>query len=318
MGIFAMSLALTAAQAKGFYAQQNLSVQYAQVNSSTSQFASLRDNQYDVIQTAADNVANYRLNNSNSLGATINVQMIDGLDYGLGLTLVARPGITSAEALRGKTLSVDAPNSGFAYVLYKILSSHGLEQGRDYQVVSSGGTLNRFGLLLAGKVDGTLLNNGFEVRAAYQGQTLLDTVYSVVNPYLGSTIAAKQEWLESHRDVAVRLIRAYYDAVQWSFDPNNQEEAIGLLMAQPNTPRDLAEQIYAEQLRWGQGIIPDANIDRHALLNVLKLRAQFNGFDEPQNLRYLASPASGLYDLSYYYQALRDVWGYKRGHEARL
>jgi hypothetical protein len=116
----------------------------------------------------------------------------------------------------------------------------------------------------------------------------------------------------------VRLIRAYYDAVQWSFDPNNQEEAIGLLMAQPNTPRDLAEQIYAEQLRWGQGIIPDANIDRHALLNVLKLRAQFNGFDEPQNLRYLASPASGLYDLSYYYQALRDVWGYKRGHEARL
>jgi hypothetical protein len=33
---------------------------------------------------------------------------------------------------------------------------------------------------------------------------------------------------------------------------------------------------------------------------VLKLRAEFNGFDAQQDLEFLASPASGLYDLSYY------------------
>jgi LPXTG-motif cell wall-anchored protein len=39
-------------------------------------------------------------------------------------------------------------------------------------------------------------------------------------------------------------------------------------------------------------------------LNVLALRADFGGFDRPQNLDQLAGPDSGLYDLSHYRAAL--------------
>jgi ABC-type nitrate/sulfonate/bicarbonate transport system substrate-binding protein len=105
-------------------------------------------------------------------------------------------------------------------------------------------------------------------------------------------------------DVVVRFIRANYAATQWSLDPANREEAIALLMTQPNTDRALAEQLYDEQLNEETGLIPDLSIDRVGLYNVLKLREESGGFDAPQNLRRLTTPSSGLYDLSYLRAAL--------------
>lgn len=307
MGIFARSLPMLAAEAKGFYAKYNLTVQYLQVQSSTQQFQFLRDDQYDVVQTSPDNVANYRLNASNPLGATIDQQMFVGFDSGQKLVLVARPGISSPADLGGKVLAVDAPNSGFAYVAYKILQGYGLERGVDYTVLPVGGVVQRFNGLVAGQFDATLLSSGFETRAANLGYPLLDDVSAIADPYLGSAAAAKRSWLRANRDVAVRFTKAYIEATNWSFNPANREEAIGLLMTLPNTDRALAEQLYAIQLTEGVGNIRDASISRKALYNVLALRDEFNGFDQRQNLRFLASPASGLYDLSYYYRARAEL-----------
>ena len=306
VGVFARSLPMLVAQAKGFFARENLSVSFLQVQSSTQQFQFLRDGQYDIVQTAADNVVNYRINDSNPVGARLDVQMFMGQDLGTGLSVVARPGINSVEDLRGKLLSVDAPDSGFAYVLYKILRQHGLERGRDYQIVQTGGVFARFQGLLAGSFDATLLSSGFEIRATNAGYPLLESVTAVANPYLSGVSAARQSWMEQNRDVVVRFIRASYDATQWSMAPANREEAIALLMAQPNTSRALAEQLYDEQMDAETGLIPDLSLDRLGLLGVLELREEFGGFDAPQNLRYLTAPASGLYDLSYRRAAVHD------------
>jgi len=307
IGVFARSLPMLAADAKGFNAKYNLTVQYLQVTSSTQQFQALRDGEYDMVQTSPDNVANYRLNASNPLGATIDQQMFVGFDSGQKLILVAKPGITSPADLRGKTLAVDALNSGFAYVLYKIMQNYGLQRGTDYNVVSVGGVFQRYNGLLANQFDATLLSSGFETRAANAGYVLLDSVSSIANPYLGSVGAGKTAWLRQNRDAVERFTKAYIEASRWSFDPANREEAIGLLMTLPNTPRALAEQLYAIQVTVGVGNIPDASIDREALYNVLALRAEFNGFDQRQNLRFLASPASRLYDLSYYRRARAEL-----------
>jgi ABC-type nitrate/sulfonate/bicarbonate transport system substrate-binding protein len=306
VGVFSRSLPMLAAQSKGFFARENLTVSFLQVQSSTQQFTFLRDGQYDIVQTALDNVVNYRLNNSNPLGPRFDAQMFMGMDLGTGLSVVARPGIYTVEDLRGKVLSVDAPDSGFAYVLYKILRAHGLERGRDYQIVQTGGVAARFQGLLAGNFDATLLSSGFEIRATNAGFNLLESVTAVANPYLSSVSAARQSWMERNRDVLVRFIRACYDGTRWSADPANREEAVALLMTQPNTSRALAEQFYEEQLNEETGLITDLSLDRLGMLNVLELREEFGGFDEPQNLRRLTTPASGLYDLSYRRAALHD------------
>jgi len=304
MGLFTRNLALFAAQDKGFFAKQQLKVEYLQVKSSVQQFQSVRDGEYDVIMTSPDNVANYRVNPKNAAGGTLDVRVIMGGDYGVNLSLAALPQYKKVTDLRGKKLAVDSPVSGFAFVLYKIMRAHGLERGKDYTIVEAGGTPKRFSALRAGEFDATLLNNGFELRAANAGHPLLAKVYDVANPYLGGVLAARADWLERNDAVAVRLIRALHEAARWGLDPANREEAIAMLMKQPNTPRELAEQMYNVQVTPGVGLVPDVSVDRKALRNVLQLRDEFGGFQMKQNLSQLVTSASGLYELRYHRKAL--------------
>lgn len=298
MGIFIRTLPMLVAQSRGYYAAEGLQVEYLQVASSTQQFEYLRDGRYDLIQTAPDNVFNYRLNRANPLGRIIRSQLLIGTDYGMNLRLVARPGINAVAELRGRVLAVDAPASGFAYVLFEILRRHGLELGRDYQIVPAGGALQRCEGLLAGQFDATLLVGGLEMRAASQGCTLLEGVYETLRPFMGTGIAALDSWWQKRPNTMVRLVRAYHAATQWVIDPANRQEAIGLLTSELRAGPALAEQVYEIHLREGVGIIPDLEIDPEAVYNTLALRADYGGFAEPQDLRSLADTDGGLYDLS--------------------
>lgn len=313
IGTFSQSLTTLAADSEGFAAAQGLAVEYLQVTSSTGQFQDLRDGNYDLILTSPDNVVNYRLNESNALGGTFDPQIVAGANHGQNLSLVAQPGIESITDLRGKTLAVDSPSSGFAYIAYRMLREQGLERGSDYEVVPVGGTFQRYEAMLAGEVDAALLSGGFELRAEDAGFAILQAVQDVISPYMSSVLAGREAWLEGNCGAAVRLIRAYRNANRWVLDPANREDAIELLMGQPNMTRSLAERLYALQTTPGIGIIGDLEIDRKGLLANLDLRQEFDGFDEPQNLHYLASPASGLYDGSYRRLALRRSCGERVG-----
>jgi hypothetical protein len=67
-----------------------------------------------------------------------------------------------------------------------------------------------------------------------------------------------------------------------------------MLMALPNTTRDLAEELYEIQLRPGVGNVPDGSIDPEGIRNVLAMRQRFGGFEEEQDLDALAGPDSDL------------------------
>jgi ABC-type nitrate/sulfonate/bicarbonate transport system substrate-binding protein len=296
LGVFAPTLPLIAADRLGFFAEEGLTVTFAQVTSSTQQFQSLRSGEYDLALTSPDNVANYRLNTSNALGERLPVTGFLGSDAGMNLVLTTVPGVGAPEQLRGASVAVDATNSGFAYVLYAMLSAHGLERDRDYQVVPVGGIPLRYQALLAGQEQGALLSNGFEARAAAQGLQVLDGVRSVADPYLGTVFTALEPWLKQHKKDALAFTRAYLRALRWSLDPANREQALTLLTAAlPDTDRALAEEIYRVHLDPGIGLIPGGGISTAAMRNILQLRQRFDGFDEPQNLRRLATEGGGLY-----------------------
>lgn len=306
IGVFAQSIPAMAAVSEGFYADYNLTVEYLQVSSSTQQFEYLRDGLYDIVMTSPDNVANYRLNSSNALGATIDQIAFLGLDNAQKLALVTQPGISSPSELAGKVIAVDSPSSGFAYVIYEILAQYGLQRDVDYTVLPVGGVYQRYVGLLNGDFDATLLSNGFETRAENAGYPLFDTVSDIADPYLGLVAAAKTSWLNTNRDVALRFSKAYIKAVRWSLDPANRDAAIQLLMTNQGLTQSLAEQFYDLQVTPGIGNIAEAEIDREALYNVLVLRNKYNGFDQPQNLRRLSNPGQ-LYTLDFQREAIREL-----------
>lgn len=314
LGVFATNLPLLAAQQKGFFAAQQLTVNILPVSSSTQQFQYLRDGQYDMVSTAPDNVLNYRLNTSNALGDTFGVQIIGSTQYAGNLSLIGRPGMTSLADFRGKAMAVDSPSSGFAYVLYRMLENAGLVKDMDYTVVPCGGGTQRFNALLTGTcvvngttytIDGGALLNGLQVFNIQQrGYPVLQSIQEApgLDPYLGGAFAATEPWLADHKDVAVRFLAAVSAATDWALDPANRDEAIALFV-QTGVSQTAAEQQYLLETTPGVGLIPGLIIDRDALRTVIELRTDFDGFDTPQNVSYLTAPASKLYDTSYLKQA---------------
>lgn len=301
LGGFYRSLPMLAAEEKGFYASHGIDLEFGQVSSSTQQFEFLSDGRYDVVQTSPDNTANYRLNGSNPIGRRVDAQGFLGMDYGMLLVVVAQADIHSVEELRGRTISVDAPASGFAYVMYKILANHGLEVGEDFDVVSTGGVYDRYVAMVDEKADfaATLMSGGFETRAAAAGFNLLDSVHDLYESYLGVWGAARRQWLEDNTDLVVDFVRAYREATAWVFDPANRHECLEMLRRAPNTSLELAEKLYEIQLRPGVGNVPDGGIDPEGVRNVLALRAEFDGFEEAQDLDALVGSGTDLFDLSY-------------------
>ena len=319
VGFFSKNLPTIAADVKGFWTAEGLQVQLLQVAGSVPQAQALAGGQYDLAFCSADNTANYRLNANNPLGQQVDFQIIAGQDLGAGLGLFARPGIADAEALGGARISVDAPDSGFAFVLYAILRLSGLERGAQYNVTTLGGTAQRYAALVQNQTDATLLSAGFDVRAAAAGFPELASINQLIRPYLGSVIEGRERWMAANRPTVVRFLRGYYKALQWSLAPVNKDEATALLLAAtPGSDAKLAAALYAAQVERTDGLIEDMTVNVPGLLNLLALRQMFGGFARPrtvQELALLASRRSGLWTNAYLNRAIDTAYGPADGPE---
>jgi len=233
VGYFSTSLPLMAAQSNGYFADENIALGTFQVRSSVQMFQRVRDRLMDVAISSPDNPVNYRLNAHNAVGEPLDVTMLFGGDLGLQLSLVSRAPFPSFDDLRGKRIGVDAPDSGFAYVLYEILRQHGLETPRDYTLVIVGGTPLRLNALRAGTIDATLLNADSVVRARNEGMNVLAPVSDVASPYLGTVASVRESWLAANPGVAVGFVRAYRRGQAWALDPANHDAAIAMLRTLP-------------------------------------------------------------------------------------
>ena len=59
------------------------------------------------------------------------------------LRLVAVPEVKTFADLKGRTVSVDALTTGYAFVLLELLERGGLQRERDYKVERAGGVMQR-------------------------------------------------------------------------------------------------------------------------------------------------------------------------------
>lgn len=278
MGVFSISPVLAAGEKKGFFADNDAHVVFEQVRSSDQQFRDFAAGNYEVLQTAWDNVVNYRSNASNDYGQPLDVMADFALDLGMGLTVISPPEITSLEAVRGGEVAVDARNSGYAYVIYFILEQAGLRPDADYTVMSQGSVAERYRRMTDGYATATLLSDGLEVLAREQGMNQLADESALGMPYLGSVAAWNGAWYAANREVADRFRSSYEAALAWVLDPAHRSEAVDLVANVRGLPKPEARLVLDAELGpWG--IARDTNIADPAARSVIALRQQYNGFD---------------------------------------
>ena len=262
-------------QEKGFFAKNGVRIVLQPTQNSVAQMTGLSSDKFDIAMTAVDNIVAYSEGQGEApIGPQPEFVAFMGSDSGF-LSLVTRPEIKKFGDLKGKTLSVDARTTGYAFVLFDILRREGLMEG-NYNIVQAGGMTQRWEALRDGKQDGTLLSTPFDILAKAQGLNQLSWATQEIGPYQGIVAATKRSWALAHKNEIVGFIRGYVMAIDWLYEESNREEATQILMQHLQTiSPQVARQTYDELLDPKTGFFHQGKIDLDGMKNVLMLRSRY-------------------------------------------
>src|SRR6266511_3764867 len=216
---------------------------------------------------------------------------------------IAHAAVDNAVVELAKADVVDAPNTAYALLLYKVLKDHGLNKG-DYTVRPVGGTTARLEAMTKDKANAAagVLNPPFAFRAREAGLKDMGPAATAIGAYQAGGAFVMREWAKANSDTLVRYIKAYIEGSRWALDPANKDEAIALLAERLKLSPQIAAQSYAVAINPAEGIAKDARFDMAGFNNTLKLRAEIEGQwggNPPPAKRYI--------DLSYYDRALSSI-----------
>ena len=287
------------AQEKGFFAKHGVAPTITPTPSSAFQLQNLIEGKFDIAMTAIDNLIAYREGQGEAKAHGPDLIAFMGGDNGF-LRLVTVPEVKSFADLRGKTLSVDALTTGYAFVLLEIMERNGMVLDRDYRTERAGGVLQRFNALLEKKHAGTMLISPFEVQAEARGFNRLANASAALGAYQGLVGGARKSWADANPDAVIGYIRAFTEAVDWLYQPQNRAEAIAIFRKNlPQATEQAAGTAYGVLLAPKDGFQRRAQIDLQGVETVLRLRSKYG---QPQKS---LTDARRYYDDSFYRAAMR-------------
>jgi ABC-type nitrate/sulfonate/bicarbonate transport system substrate-binding protein len=285
-------------QKKGFFERNGIIVTLQATPNSVAQMTGLAEGKFDIAVTAFDNIVAYIEGQGEApIGAQPEFMAFMGSDNGF-LSLVAAPEVKKFADLRGKTLSVDARTTGYAFVLFDILRRNGLAES-NYKIEKVGGTVMRWDALREGKQSGTLLSAPFNLIASEQRFNELARAIKVIGPYQGNVAATRRSWARDNSTKVIAFIRGYSQAIDWLYDRANREEAISILLNNVKMSPEIADRTYDELLDPKEGFFRKARVSTEGMRTVLALRSRYA---DPR--KKLTDP-SKYYDPSYYNAAMR-------------
>ena len=270
IGTFTPSLLLDIARSTGRLERAGLDVTETLVPSSPAQFRSLEAGEFDVVMTSPDNVLAYRFLNANPLGRNLPVEILAGIDRGLGLSLCLAPSVTDVADVRDRVVGVDVPQSGFAFVAFALLEHAGLNR-EDYAVESLGSTPRRAEALTAGSCAATVLNAGNELRAGAAGCRVVSTV-TEIGPYLGTVMAAlptdDPKAVDRRKRLAEAVIDTAADIVTGRL-AREVVEAAGRLLGLGDREAAAHHEVLLDRRH---GLIADGQVDEASINTLIDLR----------------------------------------------
>ena len=274
IGTFTPSLLIDIARSTGRLDGAGLDVTETPVPSSPAQFRSLEAGEFDVVMTSPDNVLAYRFLTANPLQRNLPVEILAGVDRGLGLSLCLAPSVPNVADVQDRVVGVDVPGSGFAFVAFALLERAGLGSD-DYTVESLGSTPRRATALADGACAATVLNAGNELRAVAAGCRVMSTVADI-GPYLGTVMAAMSaddpEITGPRERLAEVVIDTARDVAAGQLEGEVLEAAGRLLgLAEPQAQAHLECLLDPTH-----GLITDGRVDEASIETLIDLRRRHN------------------------------------------
>jgi len=283
------NLAQFAALAQGFYTRRGLAVELVYTPNSTELRDGLAAGRYQIAHAGVDNAV--------AQVETANVDLFIFMGGNNGFNnLIVQPEIRTYEDFRGKVMAVDAVDTAFAILLYKMLDLKGIKRS-EYEVKPVGGSLFRYQAMTKDKTyAASMLNPPFSLQAVRAGLKDFGSAVSVIGPYQSDGGWVLRSWGQANGDVLTRYIQANIEGIRWALNPANKAAMVAILADRLKLANDVA----AEAFTFSQnGFAVDGKFDLDGFKNSLQLRADMLGTwggKPPAPEKYL--------DFSYYQRAL--------------
>ncbi len=271
------------ADAKGFFSAEGLDVQFEEATYAPGHNQGMAEGRWDISLSSPDTMI------ARATRDKVDFMLFMQAEEGLDAFLVAKPEITSIEQLRGRLLAGDPGDSNLDLIRKKILRSHALDD-TDYRVEIIGSSPYRLEAFLQGKVVAAMLTPPSSDKALASGAVLLAKAEDYVPNWPLTGGWGLRKWIESHRAIVVRFVRAWVAATDWLLQPGNREETLRLIMQVAHINRERAEHAYSK-------VVPKARVNPVTIRKVLELRSELGVYPPPH------SPAEHFYDFSYWCEA---------------
>lgn len=266
---FSASSILLAALHRGFLADAGLAVTVEMTSGSRQQLADLRSRRHAIAHTNADNIMRWRADNPDLFIFLVT-------DTGIAQKLVVAPHVTGWADLRGATVAVDAPDSGYAFVLYELLRRRGVEPG-SYDVRAAGSSGLRLAALQAGEASAALLGFAQQARAADSGLRFLAAARDEFAGLPGMTAATTRTWAAQHPQELLDYAVAMLAAAAWATRPDNHDDVLALTAGHGGLTPEQARRTLEDETSGRTGLITSVAAAQQSLALTSALRSQYTG-----------------------------------------
>lgn len=249
------------AEALGLFEEQGLEIEVIHPRSANEKRRILMGGDGDAALTAIDNAIAWDAGGDD-------LRLVAQVERTTVLDLIAQPDVGSLADLRGRALTVDAVDTGFAIVLRKLLADNGI--GLDeYELLATGNIDERYRALVAGRAAAGLLGAPWNVRAMDEGLRSLTTIEDAFPTFPGIGLLVRESRMDELRDVLERYMTALQTALDWSAEAGPSATAARL--AEAGVDRRSAEALVGvwpatlEPSRAGVGLLYEIRRDIGAL-----------------------------------------------------
>jgi ABC-type nitrate/sulfonate/bicarbonate transport system substrate-binding protein len=270
LNTFSEVSSLLAAQHRGYLEEDGLRLEVDIAVGSRPQMEGLLAGRWDLVHTNADNIMKFRAFGHPDLTIFL------VLDTGIAQKLVVSPDITDWADLRARPVGVDAPDSGYAFVLYEMLRRHGLGKG-DYEVVPLGATGYRLEGLQRGEIVAGLLSHHHEATAVDEGFRILADTRDHFGGHPGVTAATTTGWAERNAEALQGYTHALLRAAQWAMSADNRDEVVELIARARGVDPARAARILDIETASRTSVVRTVEEAAAALEQTAELRATYAG-----------------------------------------
>jgi NitT/TauT family transport system substrate-binding protein len=164
---------------------------------------------------------------TNAVTAGGDMTMLLGMEDKLNYFLNVRPGIKSAEEMKGKKVGIGTPSGSLALATYVGLDFLGLVPRRDrITLLNTGSTPERMSALFAGSIDAAFFNPEVEQIVAQQGFPILLDLGKEKVPFQASGLVTSRKYWRSNPLIVENLAKAVIEGVAFVQNPANKKAVV--------------------------------------------------------------------------------------------